>query len=39
MFQQDDAYLNEPVKIDEVIKLANQQIQKCTRDRHNNSYF
>ena len=39
MFQQVDVYLNEPIKIDELIKLANQQIQMRTRDRHDNSYF
>ena len=38
MFEQADCYLNEPIKIDELIKLANQKIQKCTRDRHGNSY-
>ena len=26
IFQQADAYLNEPIKIDELIKLANQEI-------------
>ena len=39
MFQQVDVYLNEPIKIDEVLKLANQLIQKCNRDRHHDSYF
>ena len=32
LFQQVDVYLNEPIKIDEKIKLASQLIQKCTRD-------
>ena len=31
-FQQVDVYLNEPIKIDEQIKLANQLIQRRTRD-------
>ena len=39
MFQQADVYLNEPIKTDEVIKLTNMSIQKCTRDSHDNSYF
>ena len=34
-----DVYLNEPIKIDELIKLANQQIKRWTHDRHDNSYF
>ena len=33
-FQQDDGFLNEPIKIDEQIKLANQLIQRRTRDRN-----
>ena len=28
-----DVHLNQPIKIDELIKSANQSIQKCTRDR------
>ena len=47
IFQQVDVYLNEPIKIDEQIKSANQLIQRRTRDRNgketttrnNNSYF
>ena len=43
LFQQVDVYLNEPIKIDEQIKLANQLIQRRTRGRNgkdnNNSYF
>ena len=43
IFQQVDVYLNEPIKIDELIKLANQSIQRRNRDRNgkdnNNSYF
>ena len=27
IFQRDNVYLNEPIKIDELIKLANQSIQ------------
>ena len=33
-FQQDDGYLNEPIKIYEQIKLANQLIQRRTHDRN-----
>ena len=42
IFQQVDVYLNKPIKIDKQIKLANQLIQRCTRDRNgkdNNFYF
>ena len=43
IFQQVDVNLNEPIKIDELIKLANQLIQRRTRDRsskdNKNSYF
>ena len=43
IFQQADVYLNEPAKINELIKLANQSVQRRTRDRNgkdnNNSYF
>ena len=43
MFQRTDVYLNESIKIDEQIKLANQLIQRRIRDRNgkddNNSYF
>ena len=42
-YSQVDVYLNEPIKIVEQIKLANQLIQRRTRDRNgkdnNNSYF
>ena len=43
IFKQVDVYINEPIKIDEQFKLANQLIQRRTRDRNgkdnNNSYF
>ena len=43
IFQQADVSLNEPIKIDELIKLANQSIQRRTRYRkgkdNNNSYL
>ena len=43
IFQQADVYLNEPIKIDELIKLSSELIQRRTRDRNrkdnNNSYF
>ena len=43
IFQQVHVYLNEPIKIDDKIKLANQLIQSLTRDRNgkdnSNSYF
>ena len=43
IFQQVDVSLNEPIKIDELIKLANQSIQRRTRYRKgkdsNNSYL
>ena len=43
IFQQVHVYLNEPIKIDDEIKLANQLIQSLTRDRNgkdnSNSYF
>ena len=43
IFQQVDVYLNETIKIDKQIKLANQLIQSRTRDRNGkddkNSYF
>ena len=42
-FQQVDVYLNKPIKIDELIKLDNQSIQRRTFDRNdknqNISYF
>ena len=34
IFEQVDVYLNEPIKMDEQIKLANQLIQMRTRDRN-----
>ena len=34
IFQQVDVYLNKQIKIDELIKLANQSIQTRTRDRN-----
>ena len=34
IFQQVDVYLNKQIKIDELIKLANQSIQRRTRDRN-----
>ena len=40
IFQQVDIYLNEPIKINEQIKLPNQSIQRRTRDsngKHNNN--
>ena len=43
MIFQQAVYLNEPAKINELIKLANQSVQRRTRDRNgkdnNNSYF
>ena len=43
MFKRVDGYLKKPVKEDELIKLANQSIQRRTCDRNdkgnNNSYF
>ena len=43
IFQQADVSLNEPIKIDELIKLANQSIQRRTRYRkgkdNSNSYL
>ena len=43
IFEQVDVSLNEPVKLDELIKLANQSIQRRTRYRkgkdNNNSYL
>ena len=43
IFQQVDVHLNESIKINELIKLANQSIQRRTRDRNgkdnNKSYF
>ena len=43
IFQQVDVSLNEPVKLDELIKLANQSIQRRTRYRkgkdNSNSYL
>ena len=43
IFQKVDVYLTEPIKIDELIKLANQSIQQHARDRNgkdkNNYYF
>ena len=39
IFQQADVYLNEPIKIDELIKLANQSFQRRARGRNDNSYF
>ena len=42
-FQQVDIYLNEPIKIDKLIKLANQSTERHTCDRNgkdnSNSYF
>ena len=42
-FQQVDIYLNEPIKTDKLIKLANQSTQRHTCDRNgkdnSNSYF
>ena len=42
-FQGVDDYLHEPIKTDELIKLANQSIERRSRDRNcknkNNSYF
>ena len=42
-FQQVDAYLNEPIEIDELIKLINQSIQRCTHHSYgkadSNFYF
>ena len=41
IFQQSDVYLNEPIKIDKLIKLANQSIQlhTCYRNgKDNNNY-
>ena len=34
IFEQVDVYVNEPIKMDEQIKLANQLIQMRTRDRN-----
>ena len=43
IFERDDVYLNEPIKTDELIKLANQSIQRRSCDRNekdnNSSYF
>ena len=43
MFQRVDVYLNESIKIEELIKLPYQSIQRRTRDRNdkdnNNFYF
>ena len=43
IFQRVDVYLNEPIKTDVLIKLADLSIQYCTRDRNgedkNNYYF
>ena len=43
IFHQVHVYLNEPIKIDDKIKLANELIQSLTRDRNgkdnSNSYF
>ena len=34
IFGQVDVYLNEPIEINELIKLANQSIQQHTRDKN-----